>query len=131
MTAKILVVDDEPDLEDLVRQKFRRQIRDGAIAFGFARDGVEALELLAEAVPDVMLVDVEMPRMDGFDLTRNVRADARLKSVPIIMITSRTADKHRNHALEIGVNEYMGKPYQEEQLLTMIRQFTRRKSATE
>ena len=63
-----------------------------------------------------MLVDIEMPRMDGFDLTRNVRARPRaLKHVPIIMITSRTADKHRNFAAEIGVNHYLGKPYQEDE----------------
>jgi chemosensory pili system protein ChpA (sensor histidine kinase/response regulator) len=67
-----------------------------------------------------MLVDIEMPRMDGFDLTRNVRADARLKHVPIIMITSRTADKHQNYAREIGVNSFLGKPYQEDQLLGEI-----------
>lgn len=90
-----------------------------------AKDGVDALEQLLDVVPDVMLVDIEMPRMDGFDLTRNVRADARLKNVPIIMITSRTADKHRNYAKEIGVNHYLGKPYQEEELLGLIAGYTR------
>jgi chemosensory pili system protein ChpA (sensor histidine kinase/response regulator) len=85
-----------------------------------AKDGVDALEQLVEFVPDVMLVDIEMPRMDGFDLTRNVRADAKLKTIPIIMITSRIADKHRNYAREIGVNHYLGKPYDEEQLLKLI-----------
>ena len=67
-----------------------------------------------------MLVDIEMPRMDGYDLTRNIRADARLKDIPIIMITSRTADKHREYAFELGVNHYLGKPYQEEELLGLI-----------
>lgn len=85
-----------------------------------AKDGVDALEQLLDVVPDVMLVDIEMPRMDGFDLTRNIRADARLKDVPIIMITSRTADKHRNYAFEVGVNHYLGKPYQEEELLHLV-----------
>jgi chemosensory pili system protein ChpA (sensor histidine kinase/response regulator) len=94
-----------------------------------AKDGVDALEQLLDIVPDVMLVDIEMPRMDGFDLTRNVRADARLKDVPIIMITSRTADKHRNYAKEIGVNHYLGKPYQEEELLGLIAGYTRRPAA--
>ena len=94
-----------------------------------AKDGVDALEQLLDVVPDVMLVDIEMPRMDGFDLTRNVRADARLKAVPIIMITSRTADKHRNYAKEIGVNHYLGKPYQEEELLGLIAGYTRQASA--
>ncbi|MHB8983616.1 response regulator, partial [Thiobacillus sp.] len=82
--------------------------------------GVDALEKMHDLVPDVVLLDVEMPRMDGFELARVMRSDARLASVPIIMITSRTADKHRNHALEIGVNVYLGKPYQEQQLLDAI-----------
>jgi len=91
-----------------------------------AKDGVDALEQLQEQSPDVMLVDIEMPRMDGFDLTRNVRADARLKGTPIIMITSRSADKHRSYAREIGVNVYLGKPYQEDELLGHIASFARR-----
>ena len=78
------------------------------------------MEQLLDVVPDVILADIEMPRMDGFDLTRNIRADARLKDVPIIMITSRTAEKHRNYAFEIGVNHYLGKPYQEEELLKLV-----------
>lgn len=90
-----------------------------------AKDGVEALEQMLDVVPDVMLVDIEMPRMDGFDLTRNVRADARLRNVPIIMITSRTADKHRNYAKEIGVNHYLGKPYQEDELMHLISGYVR------
>lgn len=85
-----------------------------------AKDGVDAMEQLLGVQPDVMLVDIEMPRMDGFDLTRNVRADAALKHIPIIMITSRTAEKHRNYAAQIGVNAYLGKPYQEDQLLEHI-----------
>jgi chemosensory pili system protein ChpA (sensor histidine kinase/response regulator) len=85
-----------------------------------AKDGVDALEQLQDLRPDVMLVDVEMPRMDGFDLTRNVRGDDKLRDIPIIMITSRTADKHRNYAMEIGVNVFLGKPYQEEELLEHI-----------
>jgi len=85
-----------------------------------AKDGVEALEHLLDVIPDVMIVDIEMPRMDGFDLTRNIRADEQLKAIPIIMITSRTADKHRNFAFEIGVNNYLGKPYQEDELLELV-----------
>ncbi|MFA4968983.1 MAG: response regulator, partial [Sulfuritalea sp.] len=87
-----------------------------------AKDGVDALEQLGEVIPDVMLLDIEMPRMDGFDLARNIRADKRLKHIPIIMITSRTADKHRQMAAEIGVDHYMGKPYDEEELLARIRE---------
>jgi chemosensory pili system protein ChpA (sensor histidine kinase/response regulator) len=89
-----------------------------------AKDGVDALEQLIDMVPDVMLVDIEMPRMDGFDLTRNVRADERLREVPIVMITSRIADKHRNYAREIGVNHYLGKPYDEDELLKIIAGYT-------
>ncbi|MDA0190593.1 MAG: response regulator, partial [Proteobacteria bacterium] len=92
-----------------------------------AKDGVDALEQMIDAVPDVLLVDIEMPRMDGFDFTRNVRADERFKDIPIIMITSRTADKHRNYAFEIGVNHYLGKPYQEEELLGLIAGFLKQR----
>ena len=91
-----------------------------------AKDGVDAMEQLHDLVPDVMLVDIEMPRMDGFDLTRNVRNDRRLKHVPIIMITSRTAEKHRMMAKEIGVDVFLGKPYQEEELLAHIAGFVKR-----
>jgi chemosensory pili system protein ChpA (sensor histidine kinase/response regulator) len=88
-----------------------------------AKDGVDALEQLQSITPDVMLVDIEMPRMDGFDLTRNVRDGERTKHIPIIMITSRTATKHRNYAMELGVNEYLGKPYQEDALLKSVAGF--------
>jgi chemosensory pili system protein ChpA (sensor histidine kinase/response regulator) len=91
-----------------------------------AKDGVDAMEQLQDLQPDVMLVDIEMPRMDGFDLTRNLRADPRLKHVPIIMITSRTAEKHRTYAKEIGVNVYLGKPYQEDELLGHIAGFVKK-----
>jgi len=67
-----------------------------------------------------MLLDIEMPRMDGFELTKTMRADAQLAGVPIIMITSRTADKHRDHAMSLGVNAYLGKPFQEEELLAQV-----------
>ena len=85
-----------------------------------AKDGVDALEKLVDMMPDVMLLDVEMPRMDGFELAKQLRRDARTMKLPIIMITSRTADKHRDYALELGVNQYMGKPYQEDELLAHL-----------
>jgi len=88
-----------------------------------AKDGVDALEQLIDVLPDVMLLDVEMPRMDGFELTKRLRQDTRTQDLPIIMITSRTADKHHRYAMELGVNEYMGKPYQEEELLENIARF--------
>ena len=122
LQPRIMVVDDSLTVRKITGRLLSRE----GYRVLTARDGVEALELLAESVPDVMLVDVEMPRMDGFDLTRNVRADARLKGVPIIMITSRTADKHRTYASELGVNVFLGKPYQEEALLQHIAAFVGR-----
>nr|ALS90034.1 response regulator receiver domain protein [uncultured bacterium] len=88
-----------------------------------AADGLQALERLAEERPTVVLSDIEMPRMDGFDLARNIRADSRLAGLPIIMITSRIAEKHREHAMELGVNNYLGKPYSEEELLSLVKHY--------
>ncbi len=87
-----------------------------------AKDGLEALQQLDETRPDVILLDIEMPRMDGFEFTRTIKADARHAEVPIIMITSRTADKHRNRARELGVDLFLGKPYQEQELLRTLRE---------
>jgi chemosensory pili system protein ChpA (sensor histidine kinase/response regulator) len=112
----VLVVDDSLTVRKITS---RLLIREG-FRVDSAKDGVDALEKMHDLIPDVVLLDVEMPRMDGFELARVMRGDERLKSVPIIMITSRTADKHRNHALDIGVNVYLGKPYQEQQLLDHI-----------
>lgn len=119
MLPTVMVVDDSLTVRKITGRLLARE----GYQVLLAKDGVEALEQLLDVVPDVMLVDIEMPRMDGFDLTRNIRADARLKNIPIIMITSRTADKHRNYAFEIGVNQYLGKPYQEEELLRLIAEF--------
>jgi chemosensory pili system protein ChpA (sensor histidine kinase/response regulator) len=85
-----------------------------------AKDGVDALEKLNERVPDLMLLDIEMPRMDGYELATAMKADERLAGVPIIMITSRTGDKHRQRAFDIGVDRYIGKPYQENDLVAQI-----------
>ena len=71
----------------------------------------------------MLLSDIEMPRMDGFDLVRNVRGDVKLRDLPVIMITSRIAQKHRDYAVELGVNHYLGKPYSEEELLSLIAQY--------
>ena len=121
----VMVVDDSLTVRKVTGRLLERQ---GYLVVT-ARDGVEAMEKLQELVPDVMLVDIEMPRMDGFDLTRNVRADARLARVPIIMITSRTADKHQNYAREIGVSHFLGKPYQEDDLLEKISGFLKERRA--
>jgi chemosensory pili system protein ChpA (sensor histidine kinase/response regulator) len=113
----VMVVDDSLTVRKIIS---RLLLREGYQVI-LAKDGVDALEQLADdELPDVILSDVEMPRMDGFDFVRNVRADQRLHAIPIAMITSRTADKHRQHALEIGANHYLGKPYDEEELLGLL-----------
>ena len=112
----VMVVDDSLTVRRVTQRLLARE----GYQVVLAKDGVDALEQLQLITPDVMLVDIEMPRMDGFDLTRNVRDDERTRNIPIIMITSRTAAKHRNYAMELGVNAYLGKPYQEEELLTLI-----------
>jgi chemosensory pili system protein ChpA (sensor histidine kinase/response regulator) len=116
----VMVVDDSLTVRKIMSRMLARE----GYEFVTAKDGVDALQQLQDIHPDCILLDVEMPRMDGFEFARNVRADAQTKGIPIIMITSRTADKHRNHALELGVNEYMGKPYQEDQLLALIKRYT-------
>ncbi|HET6264460.1 MAG TPA: response regulator, partial [Usitatibacter sp.] len=116
----VMVVDDSLTVRKITGRMLAREGYEVATA----KDGVDALQQLQDIRPDCILLDVEMPRMDGFEFARNVRADAATRGIPIIMITSRTADKHRNHALEIGVNEYMGKPYQEDQLLALVKRYT-------
>jgi chemosensory pili system protein ChpA (sensor histidine kinase/response regulator) len=85
-----------------------------------AKDGLEALSLLQDDLPDLMLLDIEMPRMDGFELASTLRGDARTQALPIIMITSRTGKKHSDRARELGVDRYLGKPYHEVELLESI-----------
>ena len=111
-----MVVDDSLT----VRKVTQRQLEREGYHVMLAKDGVDALKQLQQTIPDLMLVDIEMPRMDGFDLTRNIRAHQGTQAIPIIMITSRTADKHRNLALELGVNAYFGKPFQEDALQAAI-----------
>ncbi|WP_167541921.1 Hpt domain-containing protein [Herbaspirillum rhizosphaerae] len=114
----ILVVDDSLT----VRRVMQRLLTREGYHVVLATDGVDALHQLQDMRPDIALIDIEMPRMDGFDLTRNIRDMDSTATLPIIMITSRTAAKHRERAMELGVNEYLGKPYQDEVLLKMIRQ---------
>ena len=87
-----------------------------------AKDGVDALAQLYEQTPDIVLLDVEMPRMDGFEFASIIRNDTQFKHLPIVMITSRTGDKHRQRALSIGVNAYLGKPYQDDELIISLKQ---------
>jgi len=116
----VLVVDDSLTVRKITTRFLQRE----GFRVATARDGVEALEALEDEIPAVMLLDIEMPRMDGFEVARHVRANAVTRNLPIVMITSRTADKHRNHALELGVDAYMGKPYQEEELLEEIKRLS-------
>ncbi|GAB4117457.1 MAG: hypothetical protein Fur0026_05700 [Sideroxydans sp.] len=115
----VMVVDDSLT----VRKITTRLLERSGYQVVTAKDGVDALEQLMEISPDVMLLDIEMPRMDGFEVAKRLRQDSKTRNLPIIMITSRTADKHRNYALELGVNEYLGKPYQEEALLSHLARF--------
>jgi len=115
----VMVVDDSLTVRTITSRLLLRM----GYQVATAKDGEDALEQLAELSPAVMLLDVEMPRMDGFELTKRLRQDPKTQALPIIMITSRTAEKHRSYALEIGVNEYMGKPYQDEALLAYITRF--------
>ena len=111
-----LVVDDSIT----VRRVTQRLLERNGMRVVTAKDGLEAVSVLQDEVPDVILLDIEMPRMDGYEVASHVRNDPRLADVPIIMITSRVGDKHRARAIEIGVDDYLGKPYQESQLLDAI-----------
>jgi chemosensory pili system protein ChpA (sensor histidine kinase/response regulator) len=106
-----------------VRRVTQRLLRREGYRVALAADGLQALERLRDERPAVVLSDIEMPRMDGFDLARNIRADASLQGLPIIMITSRIAAKHREHAMSLGVDHYLGKPYPEEELLGLVRRY--------
>ncbi|MDP2007308.1 MAG: Hpt domain-containing protein [Rubrivivax sp.] len=115
----VMVVDDSLTVRRVTQ---RLLVREGYRVVT-AKDGLDALEKLADERPVVLLSDIEMPRMDGFDLLRNVRADSRLTTLPVVMITSRTAQKHRDYAEQLGANHYLGKPYSEEELLTLVARY--------
>jgi chemosensory pili system protein ChpA (sensor histidine kinase/response regulator) len=123
--AVVMVVDDSLT----VRKVMGRLLDRHGYRVVTAKDGVDALEQLRDTLPDdmpaVMLIDIEMPRMDGFELARHLRSDAQLALMPLIAITSRTADKHRQHAREVGINHYLGKPYNEEELLALVTRYAR------
>ncbi|PCK10022.1 MAG: hypothetical protein COA42_01740 [Alteromonadaceae bacterium] len=109
----IMVVDDSVTVRKVTTRFLERE----GYEVITAKDGVDALRVLQEGLPDLMLLDIEMPRMDGFEVAKTIRTTRRWKHLPIIMITSRTGDKHREHALTLGVDKYLGKPYQEDLLL--------------
>jgi chemosensory pili system protein ChpA (sensor histidine kinase/response regulator) len=120
-----LVVDDSIT----VRRVTQRLLERNGMRVLTAKDGVDAVSLLQENLPDIILLDIEMPRMDGYEVAAHVRNDPRLKQIPIVMITSRVSEKHRARAIELGVDDYLGKPYQESQLLDAIEPLVNRRSA--
>lgn len=112
----VMVVDDSVTMRKVTGRVLERH----GFEVATAKDGLDALERMAELVPDLMLLDIEMPRMDGYELATAMKADVRLRDVPIVMITSRTGEKHRQRAMEIGVERYLGKPYQEPELMRNV-----------
>jgi chemosensory pili system protein ChpA (sensor histidine kinase/response regulator) len=108
-----------------VRRVTQRLLERNGMRVLTARDGMDALTLLQEHTPDIILLDIEMPRMDGYEVAAHVRNDPRIHDIPIVMITSRVGEKHRARAIELGVNDYLGKPYQESQLLDAIEPLVR------
>ena len=116
----VLVVDDSLTVRRVTQRLLARE----GYRVTLAKDGIEALARLAEERPAVLLTDIEMPRMDGFDLLRNVRAEPRLTGLPVVMITSRIAQKHRDFAVELGVDHYLGKPFSEDDLLDLVARYT-------
>jgi chemosensory pili system protein ChpA (sensor histidine kinase/response regulator) len=120
-TPTVLVVDDSLS----VRRVVSRTLTQHGWHVQEARDGLQALSMLRESRPDIMLLDVEMPRMDGFELTTTLKRDDTLRDLPIVMLTSRGGDKHRQKAADLGVDAYLVKPYQEATLLATLRRYAR------
>lgn len=121
-TITAMIVDDSPS----VRHLNKRVINKAGWNAMVAKDGIDALELLhsAEHLPDVILTDVEMPRMDGYELLASLKKDPRFSGIPVVMITSRSGDKHRQKAVELGVSEYLTKPYDDAKLLDVVKTLT-------
>ncbi|MEZ5602249.1 MAG: Hpt domain-containing protein [Candidatus Competibacteraceae bacterium] len=113
----IMVIDDSITMRKVTARILERH----NIQVVTAKDGVDAVALLQTQVPDLAILDIEMPRMDGFEVLAHIRNQARLQHLPIIMVTSRGGEKHRERAMKLGVNDYLTKPYQEEQLMQSIR----------
>lgn len=112
----VLVVDDSLTMRKVLGRLLEREGFEVLIA----KDGMDAMQVLQQLTPDIILTDIEMPRMDGFGLARNIRDDVRTAKTPLIMISSRTADKHQNLAKEIGVDAFFGKPVQDEELMNKV-----------
>jgi len=116
LTRTILVVDDSLTMRKVLSRLLTRE----GYRVITAKDGMDALQILQEEIPDAVVLDIEMPRMDGFELARNIRDDQRTADLPLVVVSSRTAEKHRNLADEIGINVYLGKPVQDEELLSNL-----------
>jgi chemosensory pili system protein ChpA (sensor histidine kinase/response regulator) len=112
----VMVVDDSITM----RKVTSRVLENHSLEVMTAQDGIDAIEKLHERVPDLMLLDIEMPRMDGYQLLEHVRSDARLRHVPVVMITSRAGQKHRKKARQAGADAYLTKPYQEAELVEQV-----------
>lgn len=115
----IMVVDDSLTVRKVTCRLLEREGCDVLIA----KNGVEAMDILKETIPDVMLIDLEMPKMNGFELIRNIRSKARTAKIPVIIISSRTAEKHQKLAQELNVNVFLGKPYKEDTLIKHLAKF--------
>lgn len=115
----VMVVDDSVTVRKVTSRFLERE----GYLVSTAKDGQDAVIQLQDKIPDLILLDIEMPRMDGFEVARHIRSSSRLRDIPIVMITSRTGSKHRDHAMSLGVNHYLGKPYQEDVLLEAIREY--------
>ena len=112
----VLVVDDSLSM----RRTLEFQLTRAGYRVTTAKDGLEALEVLAKSRPNAILLDIEMPRMDGYELLARLRSQAEFKQLPVAMLTSRAANIHRQHALDLGANAYLVKPYPHDQLLSTV-----------
>jgi len=112
----ILVVDDSPS----VRRVVGNMLRQHGWEVQLARDGVEALEMISNETPAGVLLDIEMPRMDGYELVATVRAQEQYRTLPIVILTSRAAAKHQQRAMQLGASAYVVKPYQDEELINIL-----------
>jgi DNA-binding response OmpR family regulator len=116
-TPTILVADDEEDLRELVAYRLSRS---GYNVIG-AEDGQEAFEMAAERTPDLMILDVMMPKLDGYELTRRLRAEAALRSIPVILLTARSQESDIDRGFEVGADDYLKKPFNPDELVARVR----------
>ena len=122
--TNILVVDDSVTVRKVTSRFLKRE----GFAVNLARDGVDALRMINEHVPDLIILDVEMPNMDGFELIEILQSTESFAHIPVILITSRTGEKHRQRGLALGAKRYFGKPYQEDEILLAINELTTQNS---